>query len=74
MQRNGSGDYDGVDSRIGDQIRCLRHDTNARIATLHLRQTLWTPVRHGRHLRVTQLGKIANQIRPPVAVSDDSDF
>jgi hypothetical protein len=73
MCRDRRRDYDGVDIHRIDERPSIRRAPQAGITAFRLRHARRVAVAHGYHLASIEIGKIPNEIRPPVAVADHAD-
>src|SRR4030095_11553112 len=68
------GDGDGVDIRIVDQLGGRGGDFHSRIEGTYLLEPRGRPVADRRHPCVAAGAEVADEIRPPIAVSHHPDL
>ena len=73
MGRNGSGDGDGVNARIAQDLIEVVGDLDGWIAVLHGDQTVFPEVANLDEARALRFGKVSDEVRTPVAVAHHSN-
>src|SRR5262245_43111580 len=73
VREDRGGNDDGVHTGVRQKVAVIPGRSGARVSTRDFRKAVRMQVRHMSDPAVGLIGKIANKIRPPVAVSDDTD-
>ena len=73
MRRDRSGDQHGVDGGVVDQRAWVLMQRKARIALASARQRRSREIGDAGKAAAVRLGDAAREVRPPIAVADDTD-